>query len=122
MKWPVEYIPDEDLQFYRVHRGFIREGNLIPGVFREQGRGKSRSMSTNWAKYSDANTARLKASKPEDNGIISFITKKLRKISLSVTHAPSKNDRSHTDVKGIGVEARVKLMSLFTWEIKTPGM
>ncbi len=124
MKWPIESIPDEDLLFYRIHKNNIVEGELIPGAFREIGSGESRSMSTNWDKYSTPQQAHSKASTPKDNGIVSFLTGNLRGIDLSITHAPDpeRNDRSHTDVNGINVENRVNMMNLYMWEIRAPGL
>ena len=42
----------------------------------------------------------------------------VRAIDLSVTHAPSRHNRAHTDVKGVDVEKRLKILDLATdWSI-----
>ena len=43
--WPAELIPDEDLLFYRIHKSFIVNGELVPGAFQERGEGDARGMS-----------------------------------------------------------------------------
>ena len=118
-RWPVEIIPDEDHLFMRAHRNFIRDRQLIPGVFRDQGDG----MSTNWKKYcATPEEARAMAKNPADNGIISLQTGKIRKIQpLSVEHAPDhiRDDRSHTEVRGKkDSEIRLRLLKIYDWALE----
>ncbi len=120
MMWPVEIIPDEDSVYYRIHQTFIRDGELIPGGFKERGSEKARGMSTDWEKYSTPEESRNRAKKPTQNGIISFVVGNLREVKLRVIHAPTQN-RAHTNVKGIDVETRLKLLDLFHWEIPFEG-
>jgi len=65
--WPIEPIPDADNVFMRVHRMYFREGELQPGVFKQQGDG----MSVDWDKYSTAEETKKRARKnPRDNAVI----------------------------------------------------
>lgn len=116
LRFPVEPIDNNSKLYYRVHKSFIIDSKLIPGVFREMGEGEQKSMSTDWEKYSTPNEARERARKPEDNGIVHFISGNLRKLNLSVKHEPLSNNRAHTGVRGINKpieqdeELRLKLL------------
>lgn len=57
--YPVEHIPDEGKLYYRVHKSYIQDGQVIPGAFREIIDG----MSTDWEKYSMAIECRDRAKK-----------------------------------------------------------
>jgi len=115
-----EEIPNEDYLFYRIHKSYIVEGVLIPGVFQE----KEGSLSTDWSKYSNAKLLLGRAKNPKDNGIFKFIVDSVRKIELTVEHAPLTENRSHTDVIGIPpkgelkISMRAKLKEMCEWEIK----
>lgn len=120
--WAKEDIPDGDLLYMRVHKNFVRDGELQPGVFRDIGDG----MSVNWQKYCPtAADARRLAKKPEDNGVISLSSAgAVRGIAteppLRVEHTPDfeKPDRSHSEVFGEKTSAvRLALLRLKTWEI-----
>lgn len=119
--WEKELIPNPDRLFMRIHDSDIREGNLIPGVFREKGEGELKGMSTDWEAYSTMQESRSRAKDPKVNSIISLIAGNVRSLNLSVDHAPEENNRSHTNIKGINVEVRLKLadQKMFSWEIKT---
>lgn len=69
--WEIELIPDDAVLYYRIHKGFVVRGELIPGVFKERGEGKNRGMSTDWDKYSTAQEALNRSKKPADNGVVS---------------------------------------------------
>lgn len=86
--WPIEPIPDEDSLFYRIHKNFYPNKELKPRVFAPRGEG----MSTDWEEYSTPEESRNRAKIPEDNGIVSFITRDLRNLPLDVIHAPIGND------------------------------
>ena len=121
--WPVEQIPNQDLLFFRIHKTFVVDGDLKPKVFQERGSDDSKSMSTDWNRYSSPRECVERARIPADNGAISFIVGDLRNITLNVNHAPLKDNRSHTDVNGLpndlrDVELRLKMLDLFQWEIK----
>jgi len=116
-----EDIPNEDRLYYRVHQTYLLMGELKPGVFREIGDG----MSTDWAKYSTPLESRNRAKKPEKNGIVSFIVGGLRNLNLTVVHAPSKENRAHTNVKGVnglllvsGVPGLIIPVSIIVIQIK----
>jgi hypothetical protein len=86
--WPVEPLPSEHKLFFRVHDSYIRNAKLIPGVFREQGDGDEKGMSTDWEKYSAAEETRARSKQPSKNSIGSFIVRDLLGIGLRVVHAP----------------------------------
>lgn len=101
----------------RVHKMYVADGELQPGVFRDQGDG----MSTNWQKYCPTPVeARAKAKNPRDNGVIRLTVGPIRAIPLTVEHTPDvlRSDRSHTDVKGKKTaEARLKLLEIAEWAL-----
>lgn len=125
--WPIEDIPEEAHLFLRVHKNNTKNGTPNAGAFKEHGDGDKKSMSTDWDKYSDATDSRNRAPSPIDNGVLKFLTQELRTLTLTVTHSPVfkdpilKDNRAHTDVKGIGrdPEIRIKLQDLSNeWVIK----
>jgi len=118
--WEIEFIPDADRLFMRVHRCFVPHGQLNVGVFRDQGEG----MSTDWKEYSSPEQTRLRANKPCENGVLSLVTGNVREIrGLLVEHTPQPDDRAHTDVFGKKEpEVRVKLSRIYKWEIPVPAM
>lgn len=124
VKHEIEEIVDEDKLYYRVHKSQIIEKNLIPGAFRERGNDETKSMSTDWEKYSTPKQTKNRARNPKDNAVIGFITIDLRGLNLSVIHSPSNKNRAHTGVKGIAepiekdTELRLKLLDVFNWEIE----
>lgn len=44
--WPIESIPDSDLLYMRIHKVFVIDGELQPGVFRDH----NGPMSVHWQK------------------------------------------------------------------------
>src|ERR1700736_356812 len=98
VNWPVEQIPSNHSVYMRAHRGFIREGVLQPGVFREHNEG----MSVDWEKYSSPEDTRQRAKKPSDNAVIELSVCEIRLINaLDVKHKPETTNRSHSDVVGL---------------------
>jgi len=127
MNLPIEEIPNKDYLYYRIHKSWTPNGELIPGVFRDRNGG----MSTDWNKYSSPEETQLRSKTPSDNGVISLHVGGVREIEgLSVIHSPDHGDptenrppnRAHTDVlgnkKGGDPQARVFLRRLSTWAIK----
>jgi len=114
MKWPIEVIPDNDSVYYRVHQSSIIQGKIIPYAFREIGEG----MSTDWAKYSTPQESRGRAKNPFQNAIVSLVVARLKNLRLEVAHSPTEKNRSHTNVKGIDVEIRIKLLEIYSWELQ----
>ena len=119
--WPVEPIPDADNVFMRAHRMHFRDGELHPGVFREQGNG----MSVDWDKYSTAEDTKNRARKnPHDNAVVSMGVARVREIgNLQVKHQPDQalRNRAHSNVLGLPardspelVEVRLKLRRIST--------
>lgn len=101
----------------RVHGAHVKNGELQPGVFRDQGDG----MSTDWSKYSTPEQTRDRAANPAQNGVVALLVQPLRDVPLEVAHTPDvpRNNRAHTDVRGKKTaEVRAKLMDVFEWRIK----
>ncbi len=121
--WPIEQIPNEDLLFYRIHKSFVVDGEVVPGAFQERGEGEMRGMSTDWEKYATARDAWLRSKIPADNGIVEFAVGEIRAADLEVVHAPLFDNRAHSHIKGIPhdgqlrTQARLKLKRLFKWKI-----
>lgn len=124
--WPVEFIPDGDSLFLRVHRSIVKNGTALARAYDEHDGG----MSTNWNKYADAELTRQQAKlvlhpitgepkDPANYGILEFNVGEIREIeSLVVDHTPQENNRAHTDVTGTNSpEARVKLGRIANWAI-----
>jgi hypothetical protein len=120
--WIPEQIPDQDCIFMRVHQGYVKDGDLIPGVFRDHGRG----MSTDWEGHANPFETRARAKKPEENGVISLVVGAVRQeVRLLVEHAPDEatRNRAHTEVVGEKTpRVRVLLHRMFRWEIALPGI
>ena len=118
--WEPEFIPDRHRLFMRVHRIFMSHGQPAPSVFRDHQGG----MSTDWEKYSSPEQTRLRASKPDENGVLSLVTGKVRELpGLRVAHTPIASNRAHTDVLGKkDPEVRVKLSRIYKWEIPVPAI
>ena len=96
--WPVEVIPDADSVFMRAHRQHFRDGQLGPGVFKEQDVG----MSVNWDKYSSAEQTKQQAANPDDNAVLRMPVIGIRKIGeLTVQHEPELENRAHSEVFGL---------------------
>ncbi|MGH7902399.1 MAG: hypothetical protein ACRENZ_11755, partial [Thermodesulfobacteriota bacterium] len=121
--FPIEGIDNNSKLYYRIHKQYFIDSDLLPSVFRETGEGEQKSMSTDWGKYSTPNESRKRARKPEDNGIVHFISGKLRNLNLSVKHAPTNDNKAHTNVKGNDTpieqdeELRLKLLDEIEWDI-----
>jgi hypothetical protein len=118
--WDIETIPDGDFVFMRAHKSFIKDGELIPGVFQNRGEG----MSTDWEKYSTAEQTRNRTlrSPPGDNGVIKLSVAGIRNIEkLSVVHEPLPDNRAHTEVFGEKTtKARMLLLREVNWAIMPP--
>ncbi len=124
--WLIEEIRDNQSLYYRVHKNFVRDNEVIPVAFCERGKADKRSISMDWESYSTPKESLARARKPLDNGIISFVAGQLRSLSLAVIHSPDiiLNNRAHTDVKGLDAkkpdektETRLKMCGLYSWEV-----
>ncbi len=123
VKFDIEDIPNEHKLYYRVHKNHMDNGEVLPVAFEERGRiEETKSMSTDWEKYSTPERLKEKARKPELNAVISFIKQNLIDINLRVKHRPTIY-QAHTDVNGISKpiqrdpKIRLILCDLFNWEI-----
>jgi hypothetical protein len=95
LAFPIEEIPDADSVFLRVHKDFMRDGDVQPGAFREQ----DGAMSVDWNKYASKEDAKRRARIPADNAVVSLIVGGIRKIDdLDVKHTPEPGNRSHSEV------------------------
>lgn len=88
--WPIELIPDSDLLFRFVNKVHIKKGKLKPKAFKMRGEGIDKGMSTDWEEYSTPQKTKNRTNVPADNGVISFVTGKLRKETFEVVHTPKK--------------------------------
>ena len=101
--WPVEVIPDAASVFMRAHRDYFhRDGELLPGVFRNHGNG----MSVNWDKHASAEETKQQAQlfmkDPHNYAVIVMPVIGVRRIDgLSVDHTPKPFNRAHSDVIGL---------------------
>ncbi len=94
--WPVEEIPDVDLVFMRAHKDYFRDGDLLPGVFREQ----DGSMSVDWNKYAAKEETKQRAKNPVNNAVMSLLVGGIRKIKdLDIKHIPEPSNRAHSEVE-----------------------
>ncbi len=123
----IENIPDTCRLLYRVHKNYIKDNKLVPGVFCKckLNQDKTRNMSTDWGKYSTPQESRNRAKNPSLNGIVGLIVGKVRDIPLEVIHNPDLrlNNQAHTDVKMNEEDCknkeriRLELMSIYFWLI-----
>ena len=114
--WPVEKIPDVDNLFMRIHRNLIRDGEPMPGAFRDNEGG----MSTDWSKYATADQTRSGGRQDAElYGVIKMQVGGVRSIKpLTVAHAPLDSNQAHTDVFGEkDTEVRLKLCRICVWQI-----
>jgi hypothetical protein len=95
LEFPIEEIPDADSVFMRAHKDYIRDGDLEPGVFREQDGG----MSVDWNKYASKEDTKRRAKNPANNAVVSLLVGGIRKIDdLDVRHTPEPTNRAHAEV------------------------
>ena len=106
-QWPIEDIPDEDYLYIRVHKGWFRDGLIVPGFFRNLPDEETGAMSTDWNRYSTPEALRARARKPEENAVGRFQVAIVRQMpEQTVHHSPIQNhptlpdNRAHTDVAG----------------------
>ena len=102
LDWLVEEIPDADSVFRRAHRNDIRDGEILPGVFKAHGKG----MSVNWDKYASVEEtkqqAKLVSKDPNHYAVISMAVTRIRQIDdLKVEHTPEPTNQAHSEVIGI---------------------
>lgn len=122
MSFEIEDIPNDGILYYRVHKSYIIENEVIPGAFRSRGDG----MSTDWNKYSTPEESQARSKTPDDNAIVSFSVLKIRSNPvLSAIHKPEPDNRSHSLVNGIPetknelqTKTRALLAEIYDWEIK----
>lgn len=105
----IETIPDSDILFLCVHRndiGIATKEDPVPLVAfcsktspdspEEKG-----FLSTDWSKYSTAIQARSRRRKPLENAVAKMHVAKVRKVSFSVTHAPSPTNQAHAHIHNV---------------------
>lgn len=130
MTFPIEDIDDKAKLFYRINKNFIDHGisdsneKIKPWAFDPYPRGVL-EMSVNWEKYCSALETKMKAKMgPDKYWVVSFVSWNIRKSNLwlKVTHAPSKDNRSHSIIHDVQSEAndpevRLFLRRICVWEI-----
>lgn len=122
MPFEIEDIPNDGTLYYRVHKSYIIDNEVIPGAFRSRGDG----MSTDWNKYSTPEESQARSKTPHDNAIVSFSVLKIRSNPvLSAIHKPEPDNRAHSLVNGIPetknelqTKTRALLTEIYGWEIK----
>ena len=116
-----EEIPSQDFLFRRIHKSDVKDGEIVPGTFREIGEGDLKGMSTDWDKYSTAEESLGRCKNPLVNGILKGNVGQVLEIKLLVKHKPEVDNRAHANVNGIeGVnkaKIRLQLLEIFNWEI-----
>ena len=127
--WPIEFVPDADLLYVRVHRNNIRDGKPVVGIFINRGEREQEGMSTDWSKYSTAEQTKLRATNPAwRGGVIQMLAGDVRKVPRqTVQHSPLPENRAHTDIKGPkkesveGTQVRYLFMRIWKWAIEYEG-
>jgi hypothetical protein len=118
-------ILDTHTVFLRIHKVDLdleeqdEKEKIKPTAFDKKG---DDGLSVDWSEYSTPKDTRLRAKKPEDNGVLSFSVKSLREIPLAVIHKPTTN-YAHSIIVGIpprkpsDLGIRVRLRRICKWEI-----
>ena len=128
-KFELEFIDNDQKLFYRIHKTNIDNDinddklKIKPAAFDPMPRPTSVEMSVNWQKYSSPTETKNSARKPENVGVLSFLTLKVRisPVNLKVTHAPTIN-QAHSHIHEVVSEVndpqiRLKLRNICEWEI-----
>jgi hypothetical protein len=124
--WEKEEIPGEAFLFMRVHKSQIKNGEPIPGAFKNRPQSTD-GMSTDWDKYSTADDCRQRARTPADNAVLQLKVEDVRNIPLQTvehtpiyrpTEIPHVINRAHTDVFGEkDTEARLLFLRIYRMAI-----
>jgi hypothetical protein len=119
-EWDTEYIPDESSVYMRIHKNALdAEGRPIPGAFRNSPKGAA-GMSSNWDKYSDAESTRRGGQQPPQNyAVVRLQVASTRRIpGQTVEHSPDpvRHNRAHTEVIGVK-DAQARLGFLRTYNL-----
>ena len=119
--YPKEPIPDNSNLYYRIHKTYIVDGEIIPGAFQS----KIDGMSTDWDKYSTSQQSLALSKNPADNGIVKFSVEQIRQQpAMDVEHDPKLYNRAHSLIHGVPEKGELKtkvrllLKRLCVWEIK----
>ena len=125
MAFPIEEIPNTDKVFLRIHKVNLNldkeeEKEKIKPYHSFEQKGED-GLSVDWSKYATAENTKLRAKKPEDNGVVSFSVNQLRDVSLTVVHKPQ-NYQAHSLIKDIpkkinDLGIRLILRDICKWEI-----
>ncbi|MEZ4837803.1 hypothetical protein [Flavobacterium sp.] len=128
MSYPVEYIPDEDSVYLRIHKNNIDNSienpneKILIGAFNIKG---DDGLSVNWSKYSNPFQTNKN---PQMNGVVSINVKNIRSVSLDAKHDPilteEIDNRAHSLIIGIPpknpskLATRIMLRDMCNWEIE----
>lgn len=119
----VEYIPDKDLLYHRIHKAFWLDQinshknkngkEFPPGLFRY--RGDDDNLSVDWRKYSTPKDTKNRAPDPSTNGVVEFDAGSVRKDSLTVKHDPIDDNQAHSCICGNESQVRKTLSNIAKW-------
>lgn len=113
----IEFIPNSDLIYRRIHKVFFRDGEIAAGAFSPY----NGSISVDWSKYSSPKESLDRCKIISDNGILSLLVGSVRELGeVDVIHSPSKNNKSHSKLTESNTELRLKLTDICKWEIPIP--
>jgi len=117
--WKKEDIPETAHLFSRVHRNWLKDGDVNPGFFRNSPDDSTGGMSCDWNKYSTPEETKARAKQPEKNGVLQFVASEVREIpGQRLEHDPQPTNQAHSQVFGEKTpEVRVKLKRICTWII-----
>jgi hypothetical protein len=128
MNWTVEYIPNSDFLYRRVHANILiiaqNWDDITPFAFKD-----NNGISVDWNKHSTPEESRQRAVNPEQIGIIQIKVESARQFqNLSVDHTPLPSNRAHANINGLKTykkedqtDIRKRLARLATWIIKCRG-
>jgi hypothetical protein len=134
LKWESEEIPRDSKLFYRIHENDIESNEPKPIAFKIRGDDDSKSMSTDWEKYSTPKETLARKSDGKKRYIVSLIVSQILEIPKQrVLHSPihnsitEKDNRAHTDIfwdidykkdNALKTQIRAKYLQIYNWEIQ----
>lgn len=98
---------------------WIRDGEVLPGVFQNRPATSDGGMSCDWEKYSSPEQTKQRARTPEDNAVLRFGAGVVASLpNQRLEHDPLDDNRAHSQVFGEKTtEIRLKLKRLCVWAI-----
>ena len=134
--FPTEIIASNQSLYYRINKVNIEieetgKKRIKPVAFDPMPKPDSVELSVEWSKYTTPEETKQRARKPENNGVLSFNSDKIRNkpVNLDVRHHPTQlnpitgyHNQSHSLVFNVlsaenDPEIRLKLRDICEWEI-----